>query len=139
MADTFTITGLDEMRRAVDALPSDVTVALKRVAQGSANAIVLRARQRLAQSPDPPLKGESQSHGATAKAIEVVEDTENKQYIVESKSPPGMPTNLVIWREFGTVHQPARPYMRPAIDAERAVYLQQVEEAAVSVVKKALE
>ena len=133
---TVTETGLDELRAGVNQLPAAVTLALQRVAEGSANRVLMGARQRLL-SPNPPLKRGRESTAANVAAlIEIIEDLPNKQYIVSSQAPAGNPANTVLWIEYGSVHQAARPYMHPAADAENASYQTSMEDAAVSEAQK---
>jgi len=128
---SVTITGLDEMRRAVDQLPATVTAALKTVAKRSAQRIEGDAARRLRSQQ------KTEAH-ALADAITITEDVPNKQYIVTSKAPVGQPANLPIWNEHGTSKMAARPYMRPAADAEGPVYEREVVAAATDAVSEAL-
>ncbi len=140
MADggSFTQTGVTEMRRAVEQLPSAVTAALRKVAQASANAILVGARRRLL-SPAPPLKcGRVSTAAHVAALIEVVEDLPNKQYRVISNSPSGTPGNDVLWIEYGTQHQVARPYMTPTAKDEEPTYLKNSAQAAADAATKVL-
>jgi len=128
---SVTITGLDEMRRAVDQLPATVTAALKTVAKRSAQRIEGDAARRLRSQQ------KTEAH-ALADAITITEDVPNKQYIVTSSAPAGQPANLPIWNEHGTSKMPARPYMRPAADAEGPTYEREVAAAATDAVSEAL-
>lgn len=134
MADggSVTMTGLAELRSAVQRLPDDVTSALKTVAHRSAKNIAGDAARLL--------RGQQKTDAhKLADAIEVVEDAENRQFKVFSRPPLGQPTSLTIWNEYGTSKMAARPYMRPAADHERESYVRESEAAAVSVVREALE
>lgn len=116
-----TQTGVDELRALYAALPDRVNAVSLRIARGVANAMVVDARRRL-QNPKPPTKGETERTGATAEMITIREDAGGKQLMVDSKSPSKYPANLVIWIEYGTIRQPARPYMWPAAEAQRDAY-----------------
>ncbi len=138
MNEGCTIDGLTQTVAAIQRLPDTVTLALKRVAQGSANQIALQARTRLL-SPSPAFKRPGPGYGILASGILAREDLPNRQYVVACAAPPGYPANLPIWVEFGTIHMPARPFMGPAARAESASYVSAVEAAAVDVVRQALE
>lgn len=138
MSDACTITGLTEFAAAVTRLPDAVTLALKRVAEGTANRVEMAARRRLLE-PRPPFKVAGRGYGDVAAAMEITEDLPNKQYVISSVAPSGTPGNLVLWIEFGTVHMPARPYMAPSLHEENASYIKDVEAAAVGVVRDAVE
>lgn len=133
MADsTFTMTGLDEIRAGVDRLPDRVTAALRLVAQATASRVLLRARAALA-NPSPAVKHPSpDGASAIAAAIRIDEDAANKQFVVVSESPARNPANLVLWWTYGTIKQPARPYMAPAAEAEEAAYVRDMEAAALA-------
>lgn len=116
MADAgATATGLKELRALIEALPDDVTAALKSVARDTAGRIQARA-QGLLRSQQ-----KTAAH-ALADAIAVTEDDAQQQFVVESKAPAGQPANVPLWNERGTRFMAARPYMRPAGDAEQDRY-----------------
>lgn len=126
------MTGLAELRSAVQKLPEGVTTAFKRVAHRSAQNIAGDAKRSL-------LSQLTTDTHKLADAIEVVEDAENRRFSVVSKPPAGQPANITIWNEYGTSKMAARPYMRPAGDRERIAYMRESEAAAVGVVREALE
>lgn len=130
MADAgATATGLKELREAIDRLPDDVTEKLRFVALISANRIQVRAKSILRSKLKTP------AH-ALVDGIVVVPEPEHKQYVVDSTRPPSQPTNLPLWVEKGTPHMAARPYMRPAGDAEDDHYKSESLKAAESVAEK---
>jgi hypothetical protein len=112
--DGATAQGLSELQRAITRLPQDVTRALQ--------AVALRTARRVRTDARRLLLAQTHGTGATAAAIEILEDLPNKQYRVISEGPRGKPKNLGLWIENGTRHQPARPYMRPARDAAEGPY-----------------
>ena len=120
---TFTQTGVQEMRALYANAPQRVDTVCARAARGAANAMLLGARRRLS-APSPATKGPHihKSGESLAEAIDIVEDLPGKQIRVVSHSPSQYPANLVFWWEHGTAHQPARPYMRPSADEQRAPY-----------------
>lgn len=130
---SFTQTGVEEMRAAVNSLPDRVMAALRDVARATADRIRENARARLA-APSPPLKGVHPRGAADiADAITIAEDLPNKQIKIASASPRSTPANTVLWYEYGSIHQPARPYMHPAADDEEARYRADCESASASV------
>lgn len=128
MAEGVTTTGLTEMRRAIDAFPKAVEQVFRDTARDTAHAIAQRARQRV------PVRS-----GRTQRSIRVVEDLPHHAYHVEVGAHEGMPAdkdwpaNLPIWIEYGTRFIVARPFMRPAIDAEREPYRQRLERISAQV------
>lgn len=131
MANAWTGTDLSAIRTRVDQLPRDVEHALKTVAHRSARNIAGDAARRLRQQQ------KTTAH-ALADAIIIVDDSGDRKFIVESQAPRGQPANVTIWNEHGTVNMTARPYMRPAANAERANYTRECEFAVVPLVEKAL-
>lgn len=126
----ITITGLDEFKRAVDALPREVTLKLRAVAWRTSREVKDTA-QRL-------LRAQTHGTGKTANSIHVVEEAERKQFVVLVGGNPDRPANLPDWLEFGTKHMTAKPYIRPAADMAKDGYLSDMEAAAVDVATKAL-
>lgn len=113
------------LRDAIERLPTDVTAALKGVAHDTAIRVQTRARQiLLAKRPKA---------GSVAAAITIVDESAHHQYVVDSLAPSGHPPNLPLWLERGTVHMEARPYMRPAGDAEDDRYKREMLAAAEAV------
>lgn len=128
---SVTTTGLDELRRAIDAFPKTVEQVFQDTARVTANAIAQRARQRV------PVRT-----GRTQRSIRVVEDLAHHAYHVEVGAHAGMPAdrewppNLPIWIEYGTRFIPARPFMRPAIDAEREPYRQRLDRVSAKLLQQ---
>jgi HK97 gp10 family phage protein len=131
MAEGVITTGLEEMRRAIEAFPKAVEQVFQDTARDTANKIAQRARQRVPVAT-----------GRTQRSIRVVEDLPHHAYHVEVGAQPDMPAdrdwpqNLPIWIEYGTRFIPARPFMRPAIDAEREPYRQRLERISAHVAEE---
>ena len=121
------MTGIKEAYADVERFPSDVTAALRRGAEASANRAWLMARRLVRVAT-----------GETQAAIGVVEDEARKQFLVEVDTDVVDPPMKAIWIEFGTKYMQARPFMRPARDAEDGRY-QADQERAVTAVAKRLE
>ena len=111
-----------EARRTVERLPATVTARLRRAASQTATRIQGGARARL--------RAQTRGTGRTADAISVREDADGKAFAVESKAVRPAPANLPGWLEYGTSKMAARPYMRPAAEAERARYRREIQTAA---------
>lgn len=125
---SFTQTGLAELKQSIERFSDDQTAALKAVARATAERILARERQLLA----------SQTHGEgnTAAALFIEDDSANTRFIVRFGLIKGRPANLPIWIEYGTVHQPARPFVRPAADAEVERYRRDMEAASATAAAK---
>jgi len=122
--------GLTALRAGIEKLDATVTAALKATARASADRIAAHAAQLL----------RSQTHGTgrTADAIRVLDETDRKQYVVNSPGHPDRPANLPMWLEFGTRYMTAKPHMRPAGDAETERYKTNMVKAAEDAALKAL-
>ena len=145
MADGVTMTGLEELRRSVDRLPADTTAQLQSVAWRASRNIMQGAQSRVAVKS-----------GYTQRNIHIIEDLPNRQYIVNAGtdrprvrfalrrlkrsgrvSTQRVTVNMVPWYlEFGTVRMAARPFMRPAADAELPSYVRNVEGAIDTLMRK---
>lgn len=140
---------LETLRAAVDRFPEAVQAALKAVAKASADRIATHAASIL--------RSKTHGTGATANSIRVLDRTADKEYVVEVPGGP-IPTlslhrmkrsgrihtqavtqnNLPFWLERGTVHMAARPFLRPAADAESERYKRNMAAAAEAVGLKLL-
>jgi HK97 gp10 family phage protein len=130
-----TVTGLKEAQRAVAQLDQTVQDALQRVAAATAARVLTRAQALV------PFDS-----GITHDSIQIVPQPEEQQYRVEVGAAPAhrrkgrtafLP-NLPIWLEYGTRTMRARPFMRPAFDAEHDRYIRDMEQAALGALGEAL-
>ncbi|MEO8678146.1 MAG: hypothetical protein ABI665_03815 [Vicinamibacterales bacterium] len=128
--NSFKQSGVAEMRRQIERFAPDQAAALKAVARETAERILKRERQLLT----------SQTHGEgnTANALFIEDDSANKRFIVRFGRIQGRPAHLPIWIEYGTVHQAARPFVRPAADAEVDRYRRDMDAASVAAARKTL-
>lgn len=133
MADgSVTVTGLKERTDGIRMLPDSVTKALRNVALITANRVKDRARAR---TPfDPKHRDVKRPH--LRDTYRIVPDEPRKQFKVEVGGTvlPMLP----VWLEFGTAYMSARPFLRPAADAEEAHYKQAMVTAAEAIVTKTL-
>jgi len=120
MADAFKVTGRAELLRDLEQLPADLLAQQRTIARRSAQNIQGDARRRLRQ------RQKTSAH-ELADHIEVHEDAANSMVSTISFPPGNQPANVTIWNEHGTSTMDARPYMRPAADAERENYARQNE------------
>ncbi len=140
-----TITGLNELRQAVQKLEPALTAELKRVAGESAERIRVDYGVRL----HPQLRaGHSE---LTQKSAHLVEDNIHKQWLVTvpgwtgprpasdyrrapgampTNAPENRPANVPLWLEFGTRFMTAKPALRPAAWAESTRYRTNMAKAA---------
>lgn len=125
-----TQSGMREARAAIERLAPAVRASLRSVAQRTALRIRDGARHRLL--------AQTQGTGRTAAAIAVREDPDEKAFAVESKAVRPSPANLPLWLEFGTVHMTARPYMRPAVEAESDRYVSELRDASGETVREVM-
>lgn len=126
---SVTVTGLEELKRAIDQLPADVTAALRAVAFRKSREAMAIAKSMLRSKLKTP------AHKLIDN-IEIIENAEKKEFVVISQAPDDQPANLPLWVERGTRHMAARPYIRPAGDAINESYKSESLKAAESVVDK---
>lgn len=129
MADgTITAIGLTELRQAIDDFPNDVTAALRAVAWRTSRRVKDRAREIL--------NGRTGGKADRIATISIVEDVGEHVFRVIAEGPADKPANLALWFERGTRYMEARPFMRPAGDAEDERYRQDSLTAAEHVTAK---
>lgn len=105
---------LAALRQQIERLPADVTAALRAVAWRTSRHVKERALQIL----------NSRTNGKADRiaAITIVEHETEKVFRVIAEGAVNKPANLALWFERGTRFMKARPFMRPAGDAEEATY-----------------
>ena len=147
MADaSATAPGLAALRAKVDRFPDAVTAQLRSVAWRTSRRVMERAKAKVAVDT-----------GYTKDNIYILEDADKKAfYVMAGTDRPRvrivgrtMPSGrfhtqrttlnmLPIWLEYGTVHMAARPFMRPAADAESGRYVQEMRAGAEAVAEREL-
>ncbi len=130
MAGGVTVTGLKEARAAVERLPEHVIAALKAVAKSTAH--------RIATNAASILRSKTHGTGATADSIRVLDESQHNQFVVNVPGDSSRPSALPLWLERGTRHMAARPFLRPAGDAENERYKHDMAAAAERAVKDSL-
>lgn len=129
---SVTVTGLKELTDGIRQLPDSVTKALRTVALITANRVKARARARTPY--DPQHRDLKRPH--LRDTYTIVADDAHKQFKVDVGGTV-LPM-LAVWLEFGTAHMSARPFLRPAADAEEAQYKRAMVNAAEAIVTKKL-
>jgi len=104
---------LADLRRQIDRFPETVTKALRGVASVTAGRVQRRAREIVASKV---------KRGASVVVITIVDDPQHKQFLVIAEGAHDKPANLALWLERGTRYMTARPFLRPAGDAETHRY-----------------
>ena len=113
---TMKLEGFEQLQRALAATPAVAKAHAADAVQASAFAIAQRARGRVAVDT-----------GALQRAI--VSDARGTSGRVglragrDGDRDPGAYWRMV---EFGTVHQPARPFFRPAADEEEPAFIKRM-------------
>jgi len=130
VADGVTVTGLRELEQAIDRFSDDVENAFKATARASAD--------RIAHNAASMLLSKTHGTGKTARAIRVLDESKDHQYVVNSPGDPDRPANLPIWLEYGTRFMSAKPHMRPAGDAEKDRYVSAMTATAEQTAQKVL-
>ncbi len=125
-----TVTGFAEARAAVDALPETVTSVSKGIAKRTADRIAVNAATIL--------RSKTHGSGRTGASIRVLDESADQQYTVNVPGDPDDPANLPWWIEKGTRFQVARPFLRPAGDAENDRYKQEMAAVLERTVSEAL-
>lgn len=116
---------------AVQKLDTTVQAALRQVAEDTANRAKETARIKVPHDTY-----------VTRDSIAVVPEPENRQFRVEVGTAPhnrdgrtAFLPNLPLWLEYGTSKMEARPFLRPAMDAERERYIRDMAAAVTDVVE----
>ena len=122
--------GLRELNAGIDRLEPAVTARLKATARASADTI--------ARTAAGILLSKTHGTGRTARSIRVIDESAEKQYVVNCPGHPDAPKNLPTWLEFGTRFMSARAFMRPAADAESERYKQNMAQAAQATAEEVL-
>jgi len=117
---------LADLKRGVNRLPENVTKALRAVASVTAGRVQRRAREIVASKV---------KRGASVVALTVVDDPTHKQFLVIAEGAHDKPANLALWIERGTRYLTARPFLRPAADAEMRRYADEMIRAAEHVIE----
>lgn len=126
---SVTETGLAEAKKAVDALPATLTAVLRGIAFQTASAIAMGYRSNLL----------SQTKARkTAASARVLDESKDKQYVVNVPGHPDDPAQLSGWLEYGTQRMVAKPSLRPAGDAEDQRYKDRMGAAAERTVREAV-
>ncbi len=125
-----TVTGLTEARAAVEALDVTVTAALKDVARRTADRIAVNAASLL--------RSKTHSTGKLAASIRVLDESDENRFVVNVPGDASQPANLPVWVERGTRYMVARPFLRPAGDAESTRYVSEMTAIAERTVREAL-
>lgn len=105
---------LAALRAGIDHLPDVVTAALKAEAKATAERVAARAAEIL--------RSKTHGTGKTAASIRVLDESDEKQFVVNCPGDPDRPANLPLWLERGTRYMSARAFMRPAADEASARY-----------------
>ena len=140
MSEGVITTGLTELRRAIEQLPAEVEAALEQVARETAARIADRARALVPVQPTPTPR--RPRPGQTRESIRVVADPARHQYRIDVGPHEGLPATedwpalLPTWLEFGTRYMTARPFMRPALDAEDEPYRRALERASAAMAEQ---
>lgn len=111
------------MRRSIEALPSAVTAACRRVARDTSNRVADLARQRVRVRT-----------GALKRSIRVSEDEANRAFRVSVGDIDGPP--IALFLEYGTEHMEARPFFGPALEIGGRTYQRDLEAATEQAAKQ---
>lgn len=116
------VTGLRELTDAISRLPEAVTSALKQVANETAHRIAAEAKSNL--------NAKTHGTGKLARSIHVIERPAEKRFTVDVPGGEGEDPKLGFYVERGTEKMAARPFLRPARDANEARYRRDMAAAA---------
>ena len=130
MDGSATATGLRELTAGIGRLEATVIERLKLTARASADRIAAEAANIL--------RSKTHGTGRTAASIRVLDESGDKQFVVNCPGNPDQPANLPLWLERGTRHMSARPFMRPAADAESDRYRRNMLAAAEAATSESL-
>ena len=136
MQQSFRIDGLEELGKVISGLPVRLEKqVLRKVAR--AGATVARKRIKAAAPAETgPRSAASKKYGTLKSNIKV----KNLKQRHRSEFACKVTTGNAFWgsfSEFGTSHQPAKPWFRPAFDGSQSAAFQKMAEVAVSGVEAA--
>jgi len=129
---SVTVTGLKELEEGIRILPETVSRALRTVALVTATRVKDRAR---AHTPyDPHHRDVRRPHLRDTYKITLDESRKQVTVTVGGTVKP----MLAVWLEYGTATMTARPFFRPAADAEDDRYKREMVLAADAAATKVL-
>lgn len=119
---------LKTLAAQIQAFPKLVTERLRAVAFRTSQDVKERARALAPRDASAERGTHTQGNPHLADSIVIVEQAEQKQFLVFPET-PWLP-NLGLWIERGTSKMRARPFMRPAGEAVNAQYQREMTAAA---------
>lgn len=116
---TMTLTGMEALQRALKEAPDQVKLLASDAVSKTAFAVAQRARRLVPVGATGRLKAAITSSSTT---------TNGRVGLAAGGAGKGKVGPEVYWRfvEFGTRYAPARPFMRPAADAEADDYVARI-------------
>lgn len=137
MATRIEIKGLRELGEAMKALGDDIGLKIARSATNAGAQVIKRRAKELAPvAPEPyEIEGVVVQPGNIGKNIVVKRLKRNQTQLtsehvvtVRGKAKYGYASRVGALQEFGTVHHPAQPFMRPAFEQEKGFAVQKMRE-----------
>ena len=137
MATRIEIKGLRELGEAMKALGDDIGLKIARSATNAGAQVIKRRAKELAPvAPESyEIEGVVVQPGNIGKNIVVKRLKRNQTQLtsehvvtVRGKAKYGYASRVGALQEFGTVHHPAQPFMRPAFEQEKGFAVQKMRE-----------
>lgn len=128
MGDVVKVHGLRELQARMQKLADKVARKLAGQATGAAARLIKRQAQRLAPIADEPytIEGVDVDPGNLPKKIiskklskRQTDLTSEHIVTVRRGAKHGHAYRVGVFQEFGTVHHPAQPFLRPALEQEK--------------------
>lgn len=119
---------LAALRQQIERFPEAVTAQLRAVAWRTSRRVKDRALQIL--------NARTNGKADRIALITIDEHADRKEFRVIAEGAADKPANLALWFEKGTRFMEAKPFMRPAGDAEEAQYRSEMTKAAETEAEK---
>lgn len=116
------------LRKAIETFPAHVIAAFRGVASVTAGRIQRRAIEIL--------NARTRGKASRIAAFTIVDIPQQTKFLVIAEGAIDKPANLALWFEKGTRFMVARPFLRPAADAEEARWRDEMERAALTVANR---
>ena len=129
MARVLELEGVDELRRVLKRLPTNVQAKVLDQALSAGGALIAREARKLV-----PVRSGALKKSITNRKKRARRRRDLAERVIGFRSPTSRIAHLV---EFGTAHSKAQPFMRPAVDARGTDAVKLIGERLARAIEKA--